>query len=112
MSGLDRLEHMLALSQEMADAAGRNEWEKLEVLERQLANERDRLRTDEPGGEQSGEGLSDEQLLRKAELITRILANTDEVRTHVDPFLDSTRKLLSGAVRDNNVRRAYGAFGP
>lgn len=108
---LIRFEQMLALAGEMLAAARANDWDLLGALEQQMASLRDELMREEPPGQQP-EHLGDEALKRKAEIIAQTLALLAETREHTDPVLESTRKLLSGAVRDNNVRKAYGAFGP
>ena len=38
----------------------------------------------------------------------RILNDDKEVRVHTEPWMDNVRQLLSGGVRERNVRAAYG----
>lgn len=89
----------------MAEAAEANEWERLTALEFEARALRKRIQ-DTPGGVPEAESE------RVATVIRRILELDEAVRTHAEPFLESTRKLLAGTVQSNNVRKAYGAFGP
>lgn len=107
MDVIAHLERMAGLSAEMRAAAQANDWDRLAAIESEMAALRDMLMAREPGGRQS-EALPESELLRKAALIEQILADSDEVRKHTDPHLESTRKLLAGVVLDQNVRKAYG----
>lgn len=110
-ASLMRLQQMATHSREMVVAARANDWERLAELEHAVAGLRNAWMADEPTGRQPA-GLSEDEQRLKATLIEQMLADDIEVRLHAEPFLESTRKLLSGAVLDNNVRKAYGAFGP
>ncbi len=111
MTSLDLFESMHRLSAQMADLAEANDWDRLAAAEREMAALRNELARQEPMLRQA-EALSDGELARKAQLITAMLANDRTVRQHVEPWLQSTRKLLSGAARGRAVRAAYGAHGP
>ena len=104
-SRLALYEHLHTQYLAMLTAAENNEWESLVGLEREAAETCRLLR-------ETSESQLDDQSTQAEDLIREILALDGEIRTHVQPFLDSTRKLLSGVVRDNNVRKAYGTFGP
>ena len=56
-------------------------------------------------------GFGGGEQIALAASIRSILALEREIRTHVEPMLESTRKLLSTTVRDKAVRNAYGNLG-
>jgi flagellar protein FliT len=102
---------MKILSERMVAAAQANDWDRLAGLECEQAAIRAEIVRLEPDGRPSGE-LSEADQVRKASLITDMLENDREVRRHVEPWLASARKLLSGTVRDRAVRTVYGALAP
>lgn len=108
MSALALLESMAEVSAAMVEAARANDWDRLTGLERESATLRDALMRLEPAGRQQP-GLTEAERQRKAALAARILDNDREIRRHVEPWLESTRKLLSGSARERAVRNAYGA---
>jgi flagellar protein FliT len=110
MSDIAFFEAMSVVSGRMVDAARANEWERLVVLEREMAVIRAELMRGEPGGNQPVD-LSKAEATRKASLIEAIIADDLEVRRHVEPWLASARKLLAGTQRDRAVRVAYGVSG-
>ena len=111
MNSLELIETMSVLSTRMVDAARATEWDQLVALERDMAAIRVKLvRLDATG--RQGDELSDAEQTHRMSLIASILDNEREIRRHVDPWLESTRKLLAGTVQDRAVRAAYGAFGP
>jgi len=89
----------------MADLARAGEWEELAALEQNARRICAKL-------EHSGTTAPAEDAAEIADLIARTLILDTEIRQHAEPVLESTRKLLSGHVRDQNVRKAYGAFAP
>lgn len=107
MNALSLFESMAASSADMVDAARANEWDRLATLEREMAAVRDELMRLEPNGRQS-DGLTPPEQLRKAALAAQMLDDDREIRRHVEPWLASTRKLLSGSSRERAVRAAYG----
>lgn len=108
---LKAFEQMAQVSTEMVAAAIANDWDQLTSLEKALTELRKGLAILEPAGSQLP-GLDDAEQRYKAALITRILEDAEVVRTHVDPWMVSTRKLLADGTRDRAVRNAYGALGP
>lgn len=108
---LKAFEEMAQLSATMVEAAVANDWDRLTSLEKTMNELRKGLAILEPAGVQLT-GLDAAEQMRKAALITRILEDAEVVRTHVDPWMKSTRKLLSDGARDRAVRNAYGAHGP
>lgn len=109
MSPLALYESMSTVSATMVEAARANDWDRLVTLEREMAALRDEItRT---AGE-AREPLGTAEAARTAELIAAMVENDVEIRKHVEPWLASVRKLLSGTARDRAVRAAYGAFGP
>lgn len=109
MPTLALFESMSKVSAAMLDAARANDWDTLVALERDMAALRDeiqRVEREEPLADAGTEAA------RKAELIAAMLENDREIRQHVEPWLASVRKLLSGSARDRAVRAAYGAFEP
>ena len=111
MSPLALFESMHALSSTMVAAAQANDWDQLAAVEQQMAEVRNEVMRADQQGTQAAP-LSDADAARKQTLINEMLENDREIRRHVEPWLASTRKLLSSAVRDRTVRAAYGAFGP
>ncbi len=107
MNTLSLFESMATTSANMLDAARANDWDRLATLEREMAAMRDELMRLEPNGRQS-DGLTAPEHLRKVTLVEQMLDNDREIRRHVEPWLASTRKLLSGSSRERAVRAAYG----
>lgn len=109
MSSLALLQQMSAYSTEMVDAARANDWDRLTRLERQVASLRDRIGVEDaltfPGRPKQ---MSEDERKKKVALIRRILDDDKEVRVHTEPWMDNVRQLLSGGVRQRNVRAAYG----
>ncbi|MCC4115900.1 flagellar protein FliT [Aromatoleum toluclasticum] len=108
-SPLSLFESMSVVSATMVEAAQANDWDRLVTLEREMAALRDEIMRTAGA---SREDLGNAEAARKAELIATMLENDAEIRRHVEPWLASVRKLLSGNARDRAVRAAYGAFGP
>lgn len=109
MSSLALLEQMSNYSTEMVDAARANDWDRLTRLEKQVASLRDRIGVEEALAFPSRpRRMSEDERARKIALIRRILDDDKEVRVHTDPWMDNVRQLLSGGVRQRNVRVAYG----
>lgn len=108
---LKAFEEMAQISAGMVAAAVANDWDQLVSLEKAMHELRKGLAILEPAGSQLP-GLDAAEQQHKAQLITRILEDAELVRTHVDPWMVSTRKLLSDGARDRAVRNAYGALGP
>ena len=106
MNTVGLFESMAALSTEMVDAAQANDWDRLAALELRTASLRDEIGRVEPEGRQGD--LTEAEQLHKAALVLQILDDHREIRRHVEPWLESTRKLLSGGVRERAVRAAYG----
>lgn len=103
----DDCKALLKHYEKMAEAARENHWDTLAELEQQSAQLRDEI----IGRHTSGMPSEAEQR-EIAALIERILFLDGEIRSHASPVLESTRKLLSGAVRGRTVHTAYGAHGP
>ena len=110
MNSLRLVESMHDLSCQMVKAAEANAWSRLAELETRFAGLRNQLALQEPNGRQS-EILSAEERARKASMIDDIQAHVGLVRKHVDPWMNSVRKLLSGNAQGRRMRAAYRAFG-
>lgn len=108
---LNLVEEMARISASMVALAVANEWDQLVEQERQFTDLRRSLEKLEPAGSQAGD-LDSTQQRHKAALLQRMLDDQVEIRRHVDPWMSSTRKMLSEGVRDRAVRAAYGAHGP
>jgi flagellar protein FliT len=107
MSTLALFESMAAVSAERVEAAQANDWDRLATLEREMARVRDELMRIGPDDGPAGY-RSDAEPLRKAALAAQMLENDREIRRHVEPWLASVRKLLSGSARERALRAAYG----
>lgn len=96
------------LSAQMLEAARAGDWERLGRLDADMATLRDAL----------AGSLADGALARLPELQRKRIegsireALTDQARTReiVEPWLESTRTLLSGRSRERDLRASYGAF--
>ena len=97
---------LLSLYEAMAVAARANDWDTLTELEC-LAAELRKSAQRTP----ASTALSADEETTLAANIRSILALEREIRAHVEPMLESTRKLLSSTVRDKAVRNAYGNLG-
>lgn len=106
MGVLELLESMASRSAEMAAAARQNDWPLLVELEHRLALDRSRLESLEADGRETLRMTAAERL-HKAELIQRILADGQEVLSHVLPHQESLRRLLSTSSVGRNLRQAY-----
>lgn len=106
MGVLELLESMASRSAEMVTAARQNDWPLLVELEHSLALDRSRLESLEADGRETLRMTAAERL-RKAELIQRILADGQEVLSHVLPHQESLRRLLSISSVGRNLRQAY-----
>jgi hypothetical protein len=107
LTALDTLQLLLARYNEMLTLAEANDWDALAAM----GKECERLRA---GLQTAGNFLdqaSPDDLPLLQESLEAILALDARIREHTVPCLESTRQLLSGAVRDRNVRKAYAASG-
>lgn len=91
------------VSASMVEAARANDWDRLAALEAEMTTTREAL-----ASRPDPTGLDDGELLRRAALITTILENNREVRRHVEPWMQSARKLFKSGERERTVRAAYG----
>lgn len=103
MLTLDASDQLLGVYEAMALAAQQNDWDLLAELGRTAEEIRKAAQRVVVPVDQSPETKE-----RIALTVRRILELDHEIRIHAEPALESTRKLLSGAVRDNAVRNAYG----
>lgn len=103
---LDTLQALLARYRDMLALAEANDWNALAGIGEECV----RLRA----GLQAAGDLLDHatpaDLPALQETLQALLALDARIREHTVPCLESTRQLLSGAVRDGNVRRAYSAL--
>ncbi len=94
------------LSCHMVEAAQANDWDRLAALERDQATLRGLLPQLSVGNSLPTEAA------RIAQLIRQTLDNDAEVRRHVEPWMNSARKLLTTGRRGRAMRAAYTASGP
>ncbi|MBR0564541.1 flagellar protein FliT [Azoarcus sp. L1K30] len=106
MLTLEASNQLLSAYEAMALAAQQNDWDRLAELGRTAEEIRRAAQRAAVPVDQSPVNM--EQI---AKTVSRILELDQEIRIHAEPALESTRKLLSGAVRDNAVRNAYGNSG-
>lgn len=104
---LDDCQQLLALYEAMAAAANDNQWETLFRLETQATAIRNAASQRPPVVVADAQNAAE-----MARLIEQILFFDREVRSHALPQLESTRKMLSGSIRNRAVHAAYGAHGP
>lgn len=104
MRALEELRTLLDRYTEMLALAEANDWEALATVTAETTRLRDAL--------QRAGALADfaapENVPALRETLEAILALDRRICEHTVPNLESTRKLLSGAVRNRTVRTAYG----
>lgn len=105
LTQLDTLQLLLARYNEMLALAETNDWEALAAVGEECA----RLRSALQAADYMLEQASPADLPLLQQNLEAILALDARIREHTIPCLESTRQLLSGAVRDRNLRKAYGA---
>lgn len=105
MHALDELRTLLDHYTEMLALAEANDWEALAAVTAETVQLRDAL--------QRAGALADfatpEDVPALRETLEAILALNRRICEHTVPNLESTRRLLSGAVRNRTVRAAYSA---
>lgn len=107
MSALAAFRQMSSLSEQMLAAAQANDWDRLVATEKQLAVQREQLRRDAPGIDNTLSTREREQL---EQLIQGMISNDAKIREIVEPWLGSVRQLLSRGSRERDLRSSYGSF--
>lgn len=105
MKIIEHYEEMLSLSQQMAQAAEANEWDRLIELERGVASIRQQLEIVDPVAQPAALSPSDQSLKRT--LIQEILRLDRVVRTHTEAWMDSAKIMLGHAKQERDLRAAY-----
>lgn len=108
MTALAQLQALHARYTDMLALAVANDWDALAALAAETTHQRAAL-------ERAGSLLAQataESAPELRETIEAILELDQRIREHTVPCLESTRQLLTGAVRNSNVQKAYGALGP
>lgn len=98
-----RFEAMATLSAAMVEAAKKNDWDRLTEVEQQLST----LRKEQQS--QPEEPLSAAAAQRRQALIKQMQNDQALVLEHVQPWMESTRKLLSSQSKSRAVHKAYTA---
>lgn len=98
-------EAMARLSARMVAAAQANDWELLVQTEQQLSEIRVALQN-KPGPAPDAAAAA-----RRRTLIEQMQADQDRILEHVQPWMDSTRKMLSAQSKSRAVHKAYAAPG-
>ncbi len=106
MSALSLYEQMSGLTDQMVHAARENDWDRLCVLEQEVAALRQRLVMNDPLS--AAMPLDETERRRKAELIKQMLADDREIRRHTEPWMEGVRQMLSSGNRTRNLRATYG----
>lgn len=109
MTTLELLELMSTLSTQMVESARANDWDLLVEQESRLAELRQNLAAIEAGGGEPAAKLDEEQRSLHVSLIERILADDEEIRKHVTPWMESARRLLTTDTKAKAMRAAYGS---
>jgi hypothetical protein len=102
---LDILDTLLMRYETMLALAEQNDWDTLA----DLGTECEVLRASLQRAGDFSARARPEDLPALRETLQAILAVDARIRTHTVPCLESTRQLLAGAVKDRNLRKAYGA---
>lgn len=101
-SQIELYEDMALLSSRMVAAARARDWDSLIELERGVGSLRRALQADpEDGGVEA-------DLVRKRNLIQRILDDDAEVRRHTEPWMERIRHFLGDGTRLRELRQACG----
>ena len=106
-SQIEMYQDMSALSAQMVEAAQANDWDRLIGLERSVAVLRDTLMSMD-----DNDGLTEDDLGRKAELIRRILDDDAEIRRHTEPWMERVRQFLGDRRRRPAAEPAGGTSSP
>jgi flagellar protein FliT len=101
---IETYKEICALSAQMVEAARANDWDRLVVLERNVASLRDSLM-----GDDDNSRLSMQEVDLKHGLIQRILDDDAEIRRHTEPWMEQVRRFLGGRNSRERVERAYGS---
>ena len=104
-SQIDTYKEICALSAQMVEAARLNDWDRLVVLERNVATLRDALM----GEEDDNASLTHQELDLKHGLIQRILDDDAEIRRHTEPWMEQVRRFLGGRSTRERVEHTYGS---
>lgn len=107
-SAMAALEAMAALATEMRRAAAEQQWDTLAQLEARQRVLRQHCQQTYGDGLAGQFGDADSAARAEA-LIARIQDADREVRSHVEPWMTSVRKLLRTEVQASRMRSAYGA---
>ncbi|NMG64445.1 flagellar protein FliT [Azoarcus indigens] len=103
MSALQHFQAMAECAAQMREAAVAHDWDKLTALEKDLAAMRDTARANiDPAG--ITDAAERETILG---LLQQILDDEVTIRSHADPWMESTRKWLAQANRGKAMKNAY-----
>lgn len=103
-SQIELYEEMSLLSSRMVEAARASDWDNLIELERGVTRLRNTLMTTPDDS-----NTPETDLVRKRNLIQRILEDDAEVRRHTEPWMEQVRQFLGDKGRRRDVQKAYAA---
>ena len=107
MTGADTIafyERVLAIMEQMREAASHAEWDRLVALEHECKAVVTRLAEQE-----NGEPLSAALQQRKAGLIRQVLALDAAIRDITEPWLSKLQDFLGARQQERKLLRTYGA---
>jgi flagellar protein FliT len=95
-------EAILAITNQMLEAAQNSDWDKLVAREQEC-----RRLTEELIANGTGEALSGELQQRKVRIIRQVLADDAEIRNITEPWMAQLQNILGSAGRTHKLHRAY-----
>lgn len=99
---IELYEEMGRISAQMVEAARAGDWDGLIALETGVARLRDQLFV-----MPAETGIGPEAMLRRRQLIERILDDDAEIRRHTEPWMEHLRHLLGDNRRLRELQHTY-----
>ncbi len=98
----DSYQRALELTEQMLDAAQKNDWDRLVQVEHQRGRLLDHLRDDNMASP-----LGHEAALRRREIIEAIMSRDEQIRTLTHDWMHELRDILSSATAQRLLNRTY-----
>lgn len=99
---IENYQHLSSLTAQMSVFAAQGEWDHLVELEKQCSLRVETIKTLDAAFQ-----LNESALLRKAELIRKILADDAEVRKHTGPWMEQLQRSMQSAGQEHRLHQAY-----
>lgn len=99
---IENYQRISSLSAQMRVSATQGEWDHLVELEKQCS-----LCVESIKSQDATTTLNESDLLHKAELIRKILADNAEVRKHTEPWMAQLQRTMQSAGQEHRLHQAY-----